>query len=434
MYDLTVVGAGWAGFNAAARARDLGLKVALVEKASIGGTCLNRGCIPTKTLIQSAKLYSLVRKSKDFGIDLASLNLNFLKIQERKNKIILQLRSGMKFMLKGIDYFNSEADILTNEELKVANQTIKTKFIIIATGSKPGQLSKLKFDGEKIISSDQILDITEVPHSLMIIGGGVIGCEFASLFSALGCQVSIAEKMPQLLPGIDKELSKKIESVFKKKGIRVSTGIDAESLNLSNYDLTLLSIGRVPSVEGLNLDRVGVKLEKERILVDEHLKTNIPNIYAAGDCTAKIMLAHYAAYQGRIAAGNIANIATPVRANDANIPNCIFTDPEIATIGLSEEDARLKCSDIKINKFFFLASGMAHIIDETEGFIKILSDKKTDEIIGAHIIGPKATELIGILTVAIQSRLKLAQIRETILAHPTLSETITDTLRENHGI
>jgi len=429
-YDLAVIGAGWAGFNAAIRAKELGLKVALIEKEQIGGTCLNRGCIPTKTLIQSAKIYTLAKKSPNFGIDIATPpQVNFIKIQERKDKIIQQLRSGMQFMLKGIDFFNAQAQILSNQELKIDAQIVKTKFIIIATGSKPIELKDLKFDGKKIISSDNILSLKEIPKSLLIIGGGVIGCEFASLFSVLETQVSIVELMPQLLPGIDKETAKKLENIFKKKGVKVNTNTDAKTIDLNNYNLTLLCIGRAPEIGNLDLDKIGIKLEKGRIIVDEYLRTNISNIYAAGDCTAKTMLAHFAAYQGHMACENIANPDNPRKADNQNIPNCIFTDPEIASVGLTEEEARNKNIDIKINKFDFLGSGMARILDENEGFVKIVSDNKTEQILGASIIGPRATELIGILTLAISNCLKISQIQDTIFAHPTLSESISGALK-----
>jgi len=433
-YDLVIIGAGWAGFNAAIRAKKLGLKVALIEKDQMGGTCLNHGCIPTKTLLQSAKIYTLTKKSKIFGIETSEPKANFNEIQIRKNKIIQQLQKGMASMLGGIDFLHQEARILSSNTLEVNRGRINTKFILIATGSKPGELKDLKFDGKKVISSDEILNLKEIPNSLLIIGGGVVGCEFASLFSALGSQVSMVELMPQLLPGIDKETAKKIEVIFKKKGIKAETNKDAKALDFNNYDLVLLCVGRIPQTESLELDKLGIKLEKNRIVVDEYLRTNIPDIYAAGDCASKIMLAHFAAYQGSIAAENIADPLHPKKINGSNIPNCIFTDPEIGNVGMGEEDANNKGIDIKINKFYFLSSGMAHILDETEGFIKIISDKKTSEILGASVIGPRATELIGILTVAIQSHLKACEIQGTILAHPTLSEGITSALKENYGI
>ena len=429
MYDLTIIGAGWAGFSAAIKARNLGLKVALIEKEQVGGTCLNRGCIPTKALIQSAKVYSLIKKSQNFGIEAASPKINFLQVQERKEKIIQQLRAGMQFMLKGVDYLNAQAQILSSQEIKVGNDTIKTKSILIATGSKPLELRDIKSDAKKIISSDDILKLKEIPRSLLIIGGGVIGSEFASLFAAFESQVTIAELTPQLLPTEDKEAAKKLESCFKKKGIKVNTSCDVKTLDLNSFDLVLVCVGRSANTEGLGLESLGVKLDRGKIEVSEYLQTSLQNIYAAGDCTGKTMLAHYAAYQGEIAAENCVNPGNLKKADNTNIPSCIFTDPEIASIGLKEEDAAAKGLDIKVNKLDFLGSGMARIIDETEGFIKIISDKKTGEVLGATIIGPKATELIGILTVAVSSGLKVPQLRETIFAHPTLHESIHEAIK-----
>jgi len=429
MYDLTIIGAGWAGFSAAIKARNLGLKVALIEKEQVGGTCLNRGCIPTKALIQSAKVYSLIKKSQNFGIEAASPKINFLQVQERKEKIIQQLRAGMQFMLKGVDYLNAQAQILSSQEIKVGNDTIKTKSILIATGSKPLELRDIKSDAKKIISSDDILKLKEIPRSLLIIGGGVIGSEFASLFAAFESQVTIAELTPQLLPTEDKEAAKKLESCFKKKGIKVNTSCDVKTLDLNSFDLVLVCVGRSANTEGLGLESLGVKLDRGKIEVSEYLQTSLQNIYAAGDCTGKTMLAHYAAYQGEIAAENCVNPSNLKKADNTNIPSCIFTDPEIASIGLKEEDAAAKGLDIKVNKLDFLGSGMARIIDETEGFIKIISDKKTGEVLGATIIGPKATELIGILTVAVSSGLKVPQLRETIFAHPTLHESIHEAIK-----
>lgn len=419
-YDLAVIGAGWAGFNAALTAKGLGLKVCLIEKSHIGGTCLNLGCIPTKALIQSAKIYSTVKKSSSFGIEASDVKVDFKQIQERKEKIIQQLASGMQFMLKGIDLIDAEASILSANELKAGSQSIKARFILICTGSKPVELKDIKFDGDKILSSNDILSLKEIPGSLLIIGGGVIGCEFASLFLILGVKVTVVEKMPQLLPGEDADIARKLENIFKKKGIRVDTGTDATSLNQADYDKVLVCVGRSASYGNLELEKIGIKTDKGRILVDEYLKTSIDNIYAAGDCTGKFMLAHFAAYQGRIAAENIAQGKSVKKCDNKNVPNCIFTDPEIASIGAKEGEV--------VNKFDFLGSGMARIIDETEGFIKIFSDKKTGQILGASIIGPRATELIAVLGLAVSNQLKLSQIKDTIFAHPTLSESISEAL------
>ena len=429
MYDLAIIGAGWAGFNASLKARQSGLKVILIDKSLLGGTCLNLGCIPTKTLIQSAKVFSLVKKSSDFGINVPIPAVDFLKIQERKDKIIQQLRIGMQQMLKDVDYVTGEARFVSNQEIRVLEKIIQAKNILIATGSHPYELPQFKFDGKKILSSNEIISLKEIPGSLLIIGGGVIGCEFASLFSQLGTKVTIVEKMPQLLPGEDREIAKKIETIFKKKGIKVNTNTDAAAFNTADFDLTLVCVGRKPQTESLGLEDLGVNLDKGRIIVDDYLNTNISNIYAAGDCAAKIMLAHFAAYQGVRAAFNLAYPDKRQVLTAHSIPSCIFTDPEIASIGLNEDKALSLGQDIDIHRFDFLASGMARILGETEGFIKIISDNKTGVVLGAAIIGPRATELIGILTLATERQLSIKDLQETIFAHPTLSESITEALK-----
>ncbi len=427
-YDLIIIGAGWAGFNAAIKAKKSGLKVALIEEGPLGGTCLNRGCIPTKALIQSAKIYSLAKKSKNFGIDSPESKINFIEIQQRKEKIIQQLRQNIEFMLKGVDIVHAAAKISSPNSVKANEKELTTKYILIASGSKPFQLKDIQFDGKKIISSDEILGLKEVPKSLLIIGGGVIGCEFASLFFNIGTSVTVVEKMPQLLPGVEKDVARKLEVSFKKKGIKVNTNFDASGLDFNNYELVLLCVGRAAKTENLGLEEIGVALDKNKIKVDDFLTTNIPNIYAVGDCTGKIMLAHYAAYQGITAAENIINQGNFKRCDNNIVPSCIFTDPEVSSVGLDEENAAGKGFQIKINKFDFLSSGMARILDETEGFIKIISDVKSDKVLGASIIGPRATELIGILTLAVSNSLTISQLHDTIFAHPTLSECIHEAL------
>jgi dihydrolipoamide dehydrogenase len=423
MFDLAVIGAGWAGFSAAHEANRLGLKVALIEKDKIGGTCLNRGCIPTKALIQSARVYSLSKRSSQFGIELSGAKINFPEIQKRKEAVVSQLASGMKFMLKGISLLNGQAQFISNQELAVGQDRIKAKHIVIATGSKPLELSGLRFDGRKIISSSDILSLNSLPGSILIIGGGVIGCEFASLFSLLGSQVTIVELTPQLLPQEDKEVAKKLEVIFKKAGIKVNTNTDAKTLNLDNYQLALLCIGRVPDLGGLDLEGIGVQSERSGIVVDRYISTNIPNIFAAGDCSGEKLLAHFAAHQGIVAARNIARPASAIQIEPQLIPNCIFTDPEIASLGINEQEAKDKGIKLKINKLDFLASGMARILGEAEGFIKIISNQESGEILGASIIGPKASELIGIVTLAMQAQLKLPELHNIIFAHPTLTES-----------
>jgi len=429
MYDLIVIGGGWAGVNAAKKAKELGLNTCLIEKNELGGTCLNRGCIPTNALIQSARVFTFCKKSGSFGIEGVDPAVNFTKIQERKGALIRQLRRGTEFMLKGVEVINAEAKFLSDSEVSAGGKTLKAKYILIATGSLPVELEKIKFDGKKIISSDQILDLKEAPQSLLIIGGGVIGCEFANLFSTLGTKVTIVEKMPQLLPGIDTDTAKKIEAVFKKNGITVKTGVNASAGDIKDYELTLLCVGRRANTAGVQIEKTGIKTLESAVIVDDYLKTNIPNIYAAGDCTQKFMLAHFAAYQGKIAAQNMADKGCGLRkADNSSIPSCIFTEPEIACVGISETEAKGKGLNIKVSRFDFLGLGMARVMDETDGFIKIISDSASDEVLGAGIIGPRATEVVGILTLAVSARLKAAQLRDTIFAHPTISEAISEAL------
>jgi len=427
-YDLAIIGAGWAGFNAAKKAKALGLKAVVIEQDKTGGTCLNRGCIPTKALIQSAKVYSLARKSSAFGIDPGNPKINFSQIQSRKEKIVSQLGLGMSFVLKGTEFINAQARIISANTLQAGDRQINAKHILIASGSKPMELKPVPFDGKKIISSDELLELKEVPGSLLIIGGGVIGCEFASLFSIFGTKVTVVELMPQLLPGMDMEVARKLENIYRKKGISVNTGTDAAKLDFDQYELVLVAIGRVSFTGYLGLEQAGVKFDKSRVEVDEYQRTSVPNIYAAGDCTAKLMLAHYAAYQGETAVWNMANPSAMIKCDNRNIPGCIFSDPEISSVGLTPEQAQGLGLEVKVSKFDFMASGMARILDETEGFIKIVSQSAGGKLLGATIIGPRATELIAILTVAISAGLTVEDLKNTVFAHPTLSEGIREAL------
>ncbi len=429
MYDLAVIGSGWAGLNASLRAKQLGLKVTLIDKDEVGGTCLNLGCIPTKALNQSLKVFNLIKKSSTFGINSSVPSVDFIRVQERKVQLIATLRANLQAMLEGIDFLSGVAQVISPQEIKLLDKTIQAKAILIASGSEPYALDAFKFDARKIISSNEMLSLKEIPGTLLIIGGGVIGCEFASLFAGFGSRVSIVEKMPQLIPGVDKEIAKKIEGVFKKKGIKVNTHADAAAFNPLDFDLVLVCVGRSPCIRGLGLEKLGLSLEQGRIVVDEYLRTNIPHIYAAGDCASKIMLAHFAAYQGNLAAGNIARPRSPQALNSSYVPSCIFTDPQIAYVGLSEDAALALGLDIAVRKFDFLASGMARILDETEGFIKVILDNKTSLVLGASIIGPNATELIATLSVAISCRINIQDLRRVIFSHPTLSESIAEVFK-----
>ncbi len=427
MYDLTIIGAGWAGFNAAITAKSLGLKVSLIDESLIGGTCLNFGCIPTKTFVQSVKILEKTKKAKLFGVEVATLaQANFPEIQSRKERIIQRLRQAMESRLSGIDFIKGSAEILENHRIKTTDREILTKHILLSTGSRAFELPGLEFDGKKILSSEQILNLDKIPGSLLIIGGGVIGSEFAGIFSALGTKVTVVEMMPQLLPGVDKEIARKLETIFKKKKINVFTKTDVRTMDLNNFELVLVCVGRKARMEGL--DTLGIKTSKTGIIIDDYLQTSVADIYAAGDCTGKLMLAHFAAYQGITAVKNIAFPQNLLKADNAVVPACIFTSPEIAVVGLTEEQASLGGVGYKINKFDFLGSGMARIQDEAEGFLKIISEEGTGKILGAHIIGPGATELISVFGLAMSSGLGVKALKQTIFAHPTLSEAIVEAL------
>ncbi len=429
MYDLVVIGAGWAGFNAALRAKELGLSVCLIDAGQIGGTCLNYGCIPTKTLIASAKVFLTAKKSTRFGVQLDNLSLDWQAIQAKKDKVVLTLKAGMQSRLKGVDFINASARITSSGEIRADGRSFKTKHILIATGSKPAQLEQLKFGERNIISSEEALALSEIPSSLLIIGAGVIGCEFAALFCALGSAVTIIEKLPTLIPSEDTEVCRKLETIFKKQGIRVMTGSDIAPQDLNNYSKVLVCVGRAGQVNYLGLEELGVKLKNNRIVVNDYLQSSLDNIYAAGDCTGKVMLAHYAAYQGVLAVENMV-LGNQRKADRQLVPACIFTDPQIASVGIKENDAAAYPVAVKVHKFDFRANALAQISEETEGFIKIITEEASGRIIGASIVGPQAAELIATLTVAASAGFSLKQFREIIFAHPTFSESLSEALKD----
>ena len=426
MYDLVVIGAGWAGFSAAEYASSLGLKTALVERDALGGTCLNYGCIPTKTLLNTTKLLSQFKKSAKFGINAESVAINPALLNQRMNEVVSHLRSGIEFLLKAnkIDLLKASATILNPNQVKVDGQILEAKYILIATGSKAMELPNLKFEGNKVISSTEALRITNIPKKILIIGGGVIGCEFAEIFLSLGSEVEIVELSANLLPGIDREAAKKLEVILKKRQARICLNTDAASLNLENYDKVLLCVGRVPDCDCF--DGIALKKDHAKLVVNEYLETSVPNIYAAGDCIGGYLLAHVASYEGRLAVKNITG-GNKEKANYKAIPSCVYTNPEIAAVGLNEDQARKLHQELNIKKIDFRSVGMSYIIDEQDGFVKIIANKQGN-LLGASIIGPKASELIHVLALALNNNLTISQIRDTIFAHPTISEAIAETL------
>ncbi len=408
-YDICIIGAGWAGYNAALKAVGLGKKTCIVEEKEIGGTCLNRGCIPTKAFVYNA-----------------GKGLSLAEIQTKKQDIVNRLRAGMSFMIssKKIDYIKGKARIEGPGLIRVDGEKIKAKFILIATGSAPADLPHLKVDHQKIVSSDDVLNFQEVPKKMLIIGGGPIGCEFAGIFNALGCEVSIVEIAPQLLPGFDAQVSKKLQQFLQKAGAHVYTGRGFAEMNLDEFDKVLLAVGRKPFVEELIDKNVNIKNENGLIEVGRDLSTSIPEIFAAGDCIGGYKLAHVAAYEGELAVNNM--FLESKNRDYSVIPSSVFTTPEVSVIGISEEEARQFGVCYKAVTVYFLSVGMAHIHESTQGFAKAIIEIKSGRILGVSIIGPQASELINAFSIIMKNGITLDQLKETIFAHPSISEIIAE--------
>lgn len=460
MYDLTVIGAGPGGYAAAVKAAELGAKVCIVEKDSLGGVCLNKGCIPTKVIIKSADTLEEIRRSSEFGIDTDGYHIDLKKINERKNEVVLRLRQGMETLLKvkGIDVIKGEASLRAADRIEVDSKTINSRYIIIATGAVPMEQEGLKIDHHHILSSDDALQLDRIAKDIIIIGAGAIGCEFASIYHSLGSRVTIIELLDQLLPDEDKEIAGRLEVNFKKSGINViknSKVVSVEAKNgvtpvrnlgseggneISNgvrvnletqgtveAEAALLCIGRRANLSGLHPDKIGLRTDNGRIWVDGNLKTNIPNIYAVGDVTGRYFLANVASYEGAVAAESIFGTAHP--ADYSGIPVCIFTRPQISRIGLTEEKARGLGLEFLVTRIPFAAISKAHILGETEGLVKLISDAQTDQVLGTHLFGPSATELISEFAIAMKGRMTIKKLTEVVYPHPTLSEGVLEVAR-----
>ena len=450
IYDLIVIGAGPGGYVAAIRAAQLGGKVAIVEKDHLGGTCLNRGCIPTKALTASCELLRKLKEGKRFGINVENFSVDMAGVLAHKERTVNQLVKGIEFLFKknNISVYKGSAKILNPETVEVSTtegtEAISTKKILIATGSVALTFPQFNYDGERIVTSDEILNLTEIPASLLVVGGGVVGCEFASIFAELGSKVTVVDIMPRLIPNEDEELSQELERYFKRERIKIMTDKKIESIErvedgvlakladgtTFEASMALLSLGRKPYIDGLGLEELGVIVERGGIVVNEYLETNIPNIYAIGDVTKQIMLAHYASAQGICAAENI--MGERRAFSGEVVPNAIFTNPEIASVGLTEARASELGLNPKVGKFFFKGIGKAVTMNEQNGFVKVVTDSDTI-VIGAQIIGPHASDLIHELAIALQNKLSIHAISTTIHAHPTLSEAVLEAAEDVLG-
>ena len=438
-YDLAIIGSGPGGYVAGLYASRKNLKVCIIESSLVGGTCLNRGCIPTKSLLNSASILTTLKESSIHGVEVKDYKIDFEKVLARKDEIVSRLKAGIETLFRAnkIDLLRGHAKIIGPNTIKIdGKDEISAKNIIIASGSKVAELPNIKIDEDAILSSDGVLAIKGLPKSIVIVGGGVIGCEFASLFSAFGAKITIVELMDRLIPTQSREASRKLEVIFKKKGIDILTSSKVESITRAKtIDVTVsggkkietekvfVSVGRKPNIDGLGLEGIGIKTENGRIVVDKHLRTNVKNIYAVGDSVSGPFLAHKASYDGILACDNILGEAREI--DYSNIPSCIWTDPEIASVGLSEEEAKAKYPDVRIAKFPYLASGKAFLEGKTEGFIKIIGDSKGN-ILGVEIFGKGACDLIGEATLAKTLKINIRDWARVVHGHPTLSEIVQE--------
>ena len=427
-YDLVIIGAGPGGYAAALHASRHKLNVCIIEKDLVGGTCLNRGCISTKSLLHSASILSKIKESKEYGIEVDGYRINFPAMVARRDMVVLRLRTGIETLFKAdkINLLKGEASLTGANTVSVNGDTLNAKSIIIATGSNPLPIPGIRLDETDICSSDGILKIKELPKNIVIVGGGVIGCEFACLFNALGVKVSIVELLGRILPTQSKEISRKMETILKKKGVTIhtSTKFDPEPLaslgcRAGPVEKVLIAVGRKPNTEGLGLEKIGIKIENGRIAVDENLRTSVKNIYAIGDCVRGPLLAHKASYDGMVAVDNI--LGNPGTVNYEIVPSCIWTDPEVASVGLNEEEAKAKYQDVRIAKFPYLASGKAYIMGRPEGFIKIIGDSNGN-ILGVEMMGEEACDLIGEAVLAKSAGININKWAHVVHGHPTLSE------------
>lgn len=453
-YPIAILGAGPGGYVAAIRAAQLGAKVAVVEQDALGGTCLNRGCIPTKALLAGASIVEAIKRAEAFGIQVQGYHLDYSRLVARKDAVVKQLRQGIGYLFKKnkVDLFPGKGHLISPRRIAVTNpsgevQEIEAENIIIATGSDPALLPGLGYNGRTVVTSTEALAWDTLPESIIIIGGGVIGCEFATLFSTLGVKVTIVELLPTILPMIDSELSRRYQMLLKKVGVEIRTqahvtAVEGEGekakVTLSGgetltADKVLISIGRKFNTQGLGLENVGIALgPKGEIVVDDYLRTNVEGVYAIGDVTGRMQLAHVASAQGIAAVQTI--LGRPTKVNYDAVPSCIFTSPEIATVGLTQEEAERRGLKVKVGKFYFLASGKAQAMGETDGLVKIVADASDDRVLGVHIMGPHATELIAEATLAVTQGIKAKELAACIHAHPTLSEAIMEAAEAVHGL
>lgn len=456
-YDIAVIGGGPGGYVAAIKAAQEGKKVCLVEKDKLGGVCLNRGCIPTKTLLKSIDVLEAVKHCADFGVigvDISTAAINMAKLQQRKNNVVKKLTGGVGMLLKanGVTVISGNAEFVDNKTLLVGNERIGADNFIIATGSIPAK-PPIPVSGAEvcpchtpctprdicapIIGSDEALDLVEIPSKVVIIGGGVIGIEFAYIFAQLGAKVTVIELMEQILPMVDAEITAEVAKMLNSLGINIITGAKVTKIvgskvyfehdgeqGCESGEKILMSTGRVPNTAGLNLEAAGIQMNRRSIAVDAAMQTNVPGIYAIGDVNGQSMLAHTASMEGIVAVEHI--LGHHFKIDYDKIPSCIYIQPEIASVGLTEAQAREKYGEITVGRFPLAANGKAMVQGEARGLVKVILEPKFQEILGVHIFGPHATDLIAEAALAMNLEATAEEVVTSIHPHPTISEIIPE--------
>ncbi|MFP3897817.1 MAG: dihydrolipoyl dehydrogenase [Dehalococcoidia bacterium] len=439
--DIVVIGGGPGGYVAAIHAAHMGARVAVIEKDRLGGTCLNRGCIPTKALVRSVEVLLEARRAREFGLEIDGLKAHLPRIMARKREVVDRLVSGVEQLMKAnkISVYHGTGRIASPHLVKVGDTEIATAKIIVASGSEPSPLPIDGLDLPGVLMTDDILELEEIPQSLVVIGGSHVGVEFASMFSALGTKTTIVKRRPLLLGPVDEEVGRRFAQTLSKQGIDVIIGAAVKAIKKQGAGLkvvwqtpegeqgvegqmVLMATGRRPYTEGLGLADLGVKMNGGAIDVDEHLRTSVDDVYAIGDVLGKHMLAHVASYEGEVAAENA--LGRPRQADYRSVPTCVFTFPEVAGVGITEKEAKDTGIPHKVSKFPFLACGRAVAMGETAGFVKMICHADSGKVLGLHIMGARAGDLIAEGALAVQLGATAREIAHTMHAHPTLPEAV----------
>ncbi len=461
-YDVIVLGSGPGGYPAAIRASQLGFKVAIVERESLGGICLNWGCIPTKALLKSAQVYEYMKHSTNYGIDASGVQQNFPGVIKRSRSVADKMSKGVQFLMKKnkIDVFMGHGKLKARGQMEVTGadgktQVLEAKYVIIATGGRSRELPGMKIDGKKIIGYREAMSLAQQPKSMIIVGSGAIGSEFAYFYNSLGTKVTVVEFLPRIVPVEDEDISKELEKQFRKQGIDIFTSSEVTGVDTSGSgvkakvktpsgettmeaEILLSAVGIVANLENAGLEQLGVKIEKGKISIDKYLQTNVPGIYAIGDCTPGQALAHVATKEGIVAAEHIGYVekkfgSLPEPLDYNNIPGCTYCLPEVASVGYTEKAAKDAGYEVKVGKFPFTASGKANAAGSTEGFVKVVFDAKYGEFLGAHMIGNAVTDMIAEVVVARTLEATYHEILNSVHPHPTMSEALKEATAAAYG-